>query len=286
MLFLSLRLRPAAVATLAAAWLTCVACSAVLNFSPDGLACDVANGQACLAGYSCNSTNPNTFVCVADHSLKAADACQLDRQCPDPLICPTGIGQCLAPCTLEQCYVPGAGCPATAYCRPVQSVAMYSDGLAHAPKLVAACVASESCTPGAQCTAEGISGGICANMGSATACVVGCEVTFAAGKYSDNCGKDVNGNLRFCQPLGPGPGQYVMACLDAGTTPQAAGSACANPVAQPCAPGLGCINHVCRSYCDLSLTPSASCSNNLHPCDLHINATQLIGYCNPSAACL
>ncbi len=261
-------------------------CSAILDFSANGLACDVSDRLACLEGYTCNSHDPNAPVCVADRSLKGGASCKFDRQCSGDLICPTGLDICLTPCDVAQSYVPDRACPSGFYCRPQQSVAMFSDAQPHTPTLVAACLASEGCVAGQQCASATVpQGGICANMGSATACVVGCETKFTANVYADNCGKDTNGNARFCQPLGPGAGQFVFACLDAGSSPQPIGSPCQNPVSQPCAPGLGCIKNVCRNYCDLSLSPAASCAPGLTPCDLHANASQLIGYCTSDPSC-
>ncbi len=256
-----------------------VGCAAVLDFGPEGLPCDVANGQACLANYSCNVEDPNVYRCIGDRSLKEGDKCQLDRQCPTDLICPTGINRCLKVCPLDNSYVPGAGCPAQSYCRPALSVGMFSDGGVHEPQQVAACAPSDGCKVGESCTTPSFSGGMCASMGTATACVVSCETKFTANKYSDNCGTSVKGGPRFCQPLGVAAGEFVLACLDTGPTPQPNGAACANPVSQPCAPGSGCINQVCRAYTNLSLSPSTSCGGTLQACELHLNASQIIGYC-------
>jgi hypothetical protein len=270
----------------AAAALGLTACSLILDFNPEGLPCDLSNKEGCLEGFSCNSPSPNTFICVGDQSLANGSVCQLDRQCPTGTICPTGVNLCVTPCDLSQAYVASSpNCPAYTYCRPVLSTGMFSDGAAHPAQRVAGCVPTDSCTPGQACNSNLVQGGICADMrNSAAACVVGCEVKFNATAYADNCGADVNGNPRFCQPLGPGPGLDVLACLDAGTTPQPAGSPCGNPVAQPCAPGTGCIHNVCRAYTNLSTNVNA-CTSGLTPCDLHVNANTLVGYCSNDPSC-
>ncbi len=275
--------RPSALLWLAAAG-GLISCSLLLDFNPDGLPCDVANGQACLAGYSCNAPSPNTYICIADGALKKDAPCQLDRQCHSGLLCPSEVGTCVAPCPIAAAYVAGSpNCPTGEYCRPTMSTAMFSDGQVHAAQRVTACVPSDNCTPGAPCDSSAVRGGSCADMKGASACVIGCEVTFAATTYRDNCGADALGNPRFCQALGPGPGYDVLACLDAGPTPQAVGSPCGNPVAQPCAPGLGCIRSICQAYTPLSNVNS--CTPGLTPCDLHVNANTLVGYCSSDPSC-
>ena len=287
-----------------AACIAAVSCSAILPFNPDGQPCNTQDRLSCLSGYSClikdpsiaanlqdaNAIDQAETACVIDHSIKQGDACLLDRQCEENLICPTEFGQCARPCALSQAFVPATGCRAGEYCKLFNSIAMYSDVQPHTSQQVAACVASDGCTSGGTCSTPTVAGGgVCAPMGNlAQACVVGCEITFSGGAYQDNCGSGTANSLSFCQPLpviDSGADDQVLACLPINANVQAAGGACGNAVASSCQKGLGCINGICAAYCNLSATTGSSCAAGFTCCDLHLSANQLVGYCNSKATC-
>ena len=258
-------------------------CSFALNWDPNGLPCDVPRGQVCNDGYSCAQREANQFVCIRDHSLNTNESCSLDRQCPVGNICPTDTRICLAACSLQQAYVAPA-CPAGAFCRASYSLAMFSDGRPHTSVVVAACTPSDGCETGSACDRSNLQGGICVPISNtANACLSGCEITWSVSAYSDNCGPDANGYPRFCQPIGLTNQQYLT-CQDSGAHPLAVDAPCTNPIETPCPPQTACIAGACRAHCQLenAPTPGASCQTGQTCCALHLNTSQVIGYCATS----
>jgi hypothetical protein len=282
----------------AVALLMCSAgCSFIFNWDPNGLACEPGR-NACLPDYSCNLSDAQKPVCVADNSLKAGDACSSDRQCPEGHICPrydagNGLQHCARSCSPQDAYTQ-LGCPANQYCKPYLSVAAFSDVVAHEPQLVAACVPSDGCTAGNLCNLSDVQGGICTPVQTLSACVVSCELTISpSGPYADNCGRVLGRYDTYCTPIGNNvaagsqPAEAFLACLPIVGTPVEHGAAC-NGVAEPCQKGEACVNGFCRSFCQAPGQGVSNCANGETCCAFsQIPANNLqcsentCGYCSP-----
>ena len=297
-----------------AAWLLAcavgaVACSAALDWDPDGLACDtqVVDGRTdfCLRGYTCMTPSDTDAPgrCVRDHSLKVGDACTNSSQCAENALCPLdllagggvagvdGVKQCRPRCNDAGAdpYYTASACSSGQVCLP------FLDARAIDPNkaLVGACLPSAACTPGSACTTPSVSAGTCVALDNGeNACLTGCEITFsAAGTYSDNCD-----GLHSCQPVGAA-GQKQFVCVYngqnstanplagiGGQSVGAAGEAC-SALEKTCAQGDVCApTGVCASYCPITGN-NVGCPTGQSCCKFTSFATsQTSGYC--SANCL
>lgn len=285
------------------------ACSATLDWDPDGLACDsqVVDGRTdfCLKGFSCLKVSDSQAAgrCVRDNSLKSGASCSNTAQCTTGEICPLdllagggvagsdGIKQCYPRCATQGSdpYYTASACKAGSVCMP------FLDSRAIDPNksLVGACLPNTPCTPGAACTTPSVTAGTCVELGTgAHACLTSCEITWSAAlTYSDNCD-----SLHSCQPIGAVNAQEFVCTYNGkastdnplgaigGQAMAATGAACSALVA-PCAKGEVCApTGVCAPYCLITANQTFPCPTGQSCCPFTSFATsQASGYC--SATC-
>lgn len=229
-------------------------CSAVLDWDPDGLAC---LDQQCRSGFTCLGT-----TCVRDGTLARGETCNDDLQCsknPVELVCPDSVFVCSQACSNDDFYSQGT-CRSGEYCRPVFDTEQWTG----------ACVASDGCSSDEDCLGANE---VCVRITSqASACLIGCTVTFPSGAYSDTCGSTQSAQ-RVCQPVGLSSAQRLV-CIDiTEPTPQAENNPCTNVVTSACAPGLACIEGKCRKHCDPAGANQCGTSNTCCTRQLEQNAS-------------
>lgn len=284
------------------------ACSATLEWDPDGLACDnqVVDGRTdfCLKGYSCLKTGDANAPgrCVRDNSLKSGASCSNTVQCLTGEVCPLdllagggvagsdGIKRCYPRCNTQGAdpYYTAAACKTGSVCLP------FLDSRAIDPNksLIGACLPTTACTAGEACSSPSVSAGTCVQLDTgANACVTGCEITWSAAlTYSDNCD-----SLHSCQPVGAINAQE-FACTYNGqnstTNPlgaiggqsiAATGAAC-SLMEQPCAKGEVCApTGICAPYCLITANQTFPCPTGMSCCPFKTFATsQASGFCSAS----
>lgn len=219
------------------------ACSLVLSWDAEGLPC---KNNACSTGYTCLVNQ-----CVSNSSIVEGDTCNDDQQCADGLVCAPSLFTCRKPCPNEDFLSVSSACSTGQYCTPVLSADGNYEG---------------ACVDGAGCDVDGAcdTGAVCVSLGAtASACLVGCEVTFGdGGTYDDSCGSTVL-DRKYCQPVGLEDAERLV-CLDTTSSAEGVGSFC-SPITQPCQEGLACIGTVCRAHCQTV----AQCEENQACCALN-----------------
>ena len=278
-------------------------CTSLLNWDPNGLPCDSTERDGysyfCQSGYSCETYS---LECLRDESVRTGGLCTQSRQCSSGDICPVdylggggvqgrnGVLSCLIPCEQSaspEPYLQPGGCA-----RDTQVCMPYLDVLAsNANKaLIGGCLPSSSCTAGTGCALDANTNGICVQAtAKATACMQGCQITWNADSYSDNCD-----SRHSCQPVGIA-GQQVFACVYNGqtstTTPLATvagvtvgqtNATCA-PISAPCVDADVCVpeKYTCAVYCPITSNAVSPCPTNQASCCpfLTFDAKPTTGYC-------
>ncbi|MEE2961570.1 MAG: hypothetical protein VYA34_12575 [Myxococcota bacterium] len=233
-----------------------VGCTVVLDWDYEGLAC--GDDQPCMEGYSC-------FVsrCVQIQSIPRDQACSVNEQCQQGLVCPAPVYRCTSGCAN---LWGGGDCSAGHYCLPVND--------AKNQTLIGACVL------GSGCSEQGCPDGkICANLNESTSeCLVACEVDFSSGAASTNCFADMEtGTGAFCQRVG-GASDRVLACLELeNANVGLLGKSC-DGAENWCGSESLCLNKRCVGLCNMSETNV--CDEAEECCTLWLSDGQShVGYC-------
>ncbi len=226
-------------------------CSVLLSWDPNLQPCD--RGK-CLSEYTCLVT-----ACVENRSLFEGDLCNKDIQCNEALFCAPEAFSCRGKCKSFYSKLSSKECQEGQYCKPLSA----DNG-----DVVGACFNGSGC-PEIPCPGLGE---VCVQAStSATACLQGCEVTFAAGVYQDDCLAKESQD-RYCQPVGIA-GSEEFVCQNADRT-RGAGASC-NAFKTPCSRGTACVADTCRTYC----TVGTACANTSESC-CAIRGD--LGVCKPS----
>ena len=202
-------------------------CSLVLDWDPEGLACDM---QFCSVGYTCLADK-----CIKDDSLAEGETCNNTAQCIGALVCSPSHFTCLKPCTSETLYRPTSDCDAGQFCAPAYD---------ETESLIPVCAPSE-CTVNEDCRASEI----CVSINStASACLLLCEIDWNSGMYVDSCqGTPID--PKYCQPIGVRDNEQLV-CQDSDpSNANVAGGLC-NLGTSPCEPGLACVDGQCTQHCN------------------------------------
>lgn len=240
--------------------LTCVGCTLILDWDPEGLPCEEG---VCADGYSCLASHP----CVLDGSIEKGVTCSQDAQCGVGLICAGGF-TCATPCAHNSYYKSTADCEADEYCREQHQSVEGKD------LWRGYCESADSCQGGAKCGDS--DGKLCVEItSSANACLVGCEIAWTGEDYDGNCGGTLT-QIQYCQPLGKSD---RLVCRDTEADAQEVGQEC-DLAGKTCKRELACVDGLCRKYCKLELDDSDSTSD---PCGADKCCDQgAYAYCHPT----